>query len=339
MEEKFGAKAKKGFDRTVDEDVKSGAIRRVYLLFGEESYLKQQKKKLLLSAVVNADDNMNFSAFEGKHTNVAEIIDLAETMPFLAEYRVILIENSGLFKTSAPEQLVDYLANIPDHACLIFVEEEVDKRGKLYKAAAKHGAAVEYARLDQATLSKWVLSRIGKEGKQISESTLQSLLVRLGDDMAFIENELEKLFCYTADRPTIERADLDAVLSGQMNDNIFDMVNAFSTRDRKKAFSLYYELLEQKESPFHILILIVRQFNLLLQLKDLREQGLSTSVMAQRMGSPDWLIKKNLSQANAFSLPRLKAAVADGVQAEEAFKTGRLDERTAVELYLSKYSA
>lgn len=338
MAAKTNSKAKKGLDQTIDEDVKSGAIRRVYLLFGEETYLRRQKKALLLSAVTNPDDNMNFSSYEGKSINISEIIDLAETMPFLAEYRVILIENSGYFKNAAPDELVAYLEAIPDSTCIIFSEDEVDKRSRLYKAVTKYGAAAEYARLDQATLSKWVIGKIGKEKKKISERTLQSFLFRCGEDMEAIDTELEKLFCYTYERDVITEEDLDTIISGQMTDNIFDMVTAFSTRDQRKAFTLYYELLEQKESPYHILFLVIRQMNQLLQLKDLRGRGLDTHAIAERTGSPDWLVRKNLSQANAFSLPELEAAVKDGVSAEEAFKTGRMDERTAVELFLSKYS-
>ena len=56
------------------------------------------------------------------------------------------------------------------------------------------------------------------------------------------------------------------------------------------------------------------------------------------MGSPDWLIRKNLAQAKGFSLETLKSAIKDGIEAEEAFKTGRLSEHTAVELFLTKYS-
>lgn len=338
MAAKTYGKKNKSFDQTIDEDIRTGTFRRVYLLFGEESYLKRQKKKLLLDAVRSADDEMNFTTFEGKNPNVGAIIDLAETMPFLAEYRVVLVENSLWFKNAAPDSLVDYLENIPEQTILIFSEDEVDKRSRLYKAVTKHGAAVEYARLDSAMLSKWVQGKIAKEGKKISESTLQAFLFRSGDDMEFLNNELEKLFCYTYGRDAITMDDLDAVCSGQSNDTIFDMVNAFASRDRKKAFSLYYELLTKRESPLHILLLVMRQLNQLLQLADLRAQGFDLRAIAEKLGSPEWLVRKNLGQAEQFSYERLRSAVADGAEAETSVKTGRMDERTAVELFLSQYS-
>ncbi len=338
MAAKNSSKAKKSIDQTVDEDIASGSIRPVYLLFGEETYLLRQKKKLLLDAVRNPDDNMNFSTFEGKGIRPAEIIDLAETLPFLAERRVLLVENSGFFKNAAPNELVEYIDVIPEAACLIFAESDVDKRGRLYKAVSKKGAAVEYNRLDQDTLSKWIASRIRKEGKQISRDTLERFLIRSGDNMEFIDCELEKLLSYTVGRDAITNEDLNAICSGQMTDDIFAMVNAFSAHDRKTAFTLYYRLLENRESPYHILFLVIRQLNLLMQIRDLAGRHLGTREIAERMGSPDWLVRKNLAQANGFSLETLKNAVKDGVEAEEAFKSGRLTEHTAVELFLTKYS-
>lgn len=89
--------------------------------------------------MVPEGDTMNYSYFEGKKTSVAEVTDLAETMPFLAEKRLIVLENTGFFKTASPE-LADYLKEMPETTCMIFVEREVDKRGKLYKAVKTKGA-------------------------------------------------------------------------------------------------------------------------------------------------------------------------------------------------------
>ena len=168
MPKKTSRKEKYELPRVVDEDVKAHAFKRVYLLFGEDSYLRLQKKKMLLDALRNPDDSMNFTLFEGKGIDVAQIIDLAETMPFLADYRVILVENSLFFKNAAPDALIDYLPTIPESTCLIFCEDEVDKRGKLYKAVASAGAAAEYKHPDGEMLTKWVLGQVAKEKKKIS---------------------------------------------------------------------------------------------------------------------------------------------------------------------------
>ena len=96
----------------LNEDIKSGQLKKVYLLYGEEAYLRKQYKDRLKAAIVG-DDTMNYHYFEGKNIAVGEVIDLAETLPFFAEKRLIVIENSGLFK-SGGEQLSEYLAGITE---------------------------------------------------------------------------------------------------------------------------------------------------------------------------------------------------------------------------------
>ena len=86
--------------KTIDEDIKNGTFRQLYLLYGEEVYLKKQYKDKLVKAMTTEGDTMNFSAFEGKDTVTGQLIDLAETLPFFAERRVILVEDSGFFKSS-----------------------------------------------------------------------------------------------------------------------------------------------------------------------------------------------------------------------------------------------
>ena len=108
------------------EDLKNGVFRRAYLLHGEEAYLRKMYKDRLLQTLADPEDTMNVSRYEGKGINPKEIIDLAETMPFFAERRVILIENSGFFKTST-EELASYLPSVPESCSIIFVEDEIYK--------------------------------------------------------------------------------------------------------------------------------------------------------------------------------------------------------------------
>ena len=99
--------------KTIDADIKAGSFQPVYLLYGEEAYLKNQYKKKLQQALSREGDTMNAAYYEGKNINPGEIIDLAETLPFFAEHRLILIENSGIFKLKQPcEELAEYICNI-----------------------------------------------------------------------------------------------------------------------------------------------------------------------------------------------------------------------------------
>jgi DNA polymerase-3 subunit delta len=280
---------------------------------------------------------MNFTAFEGKDIHPGEVIDLAETLPFFAERRVILVENSGFFKNSC-EELAAYLPQVAPSTHFIFVEEEVDKRSKTYKAVQKAGKVAEFPAQKEELLTKWILNRLKKEEKNITGSVMQLFLSRTGTDMGNIDRELEKLLCYTMDKNVIEAADVEAITTEQTTNKIFEMVNAIVEHNQRKALDLYYDLLALKEPPMRIMFLISRQFQILMNIRDMATKGLDQQTMALKAGIPPFAVKRNITQAKGFSMEQLKQALRDGVELEEAVKTGRMNDQMAVEIFIMKYS-
>ena len=253
--------------KNIQEDIKTENFKQVYLLYGEEGHLKQQYRQKLLKALMPQEDTMNTAFYEGKNINVKEIIDLAETMPFFAERIVIMLQNTGVFKNKCDE-LADYISEgLPDYLCMVFVEEEVDKRGRMFKAVKKVGRIGEFAVQDIKTLTTWILGRMGKEQKKITQRDMELFLTMTGTDMSRITMELEKLLSYTIGRDVITREDILAVCSAQITNKIFEMVRAVTDKQQERALQLYYDLLALKEPPMRILFLIARQFNQLLQTK------------------------------------------------------------------------
>ena len=209
--------------------------------------------------MVPEGDTMNYSCYEGKKTDVKEIIDLAETLPFFSERRLIVFEDTGFFKTGGND-LADYISGgIPQTTYFIFVENEVDKRSRMYKAVKAKGHIVELGAQDENTLRKWVSGLVRKEKKEMSQPDIAYFLNKVGTDMENITKELEKLFCYCLDREVVTRKDVDAVCVTQITNHIFDMVNAVAAKDQRKALDLYYDLLALKESPMRILALMSKR--------------------------------------------------------------------------------
>ena len=324
--------------KTIDNDIKMGQLKNVYLLYGTEDYLKRQYRDKLKHALVEPDDTMNFSAYEGKDINPKELIDLSETLPFFKEKRMILVENSGFFKNSC-DDLAEYMSQVPESTCFVFVEEEVDKRSKLFKAASRAGSVVEFETPKEDMLIRWILGRIQREGKKITQSVMQLFLSKTGSDMENIDKELEKLICYTLDKTEISAADVEAICTGQTENKIFEMIDAISAKNQKKALDLYYDLLALKEAPMRILFLIARQFQNLLLIKSMSAKGYPAVSIEKTAGMPSFAVQKNLRQAGAFKINQLKEAIEDCGQAEEDVKTGRMADQLAVELLIVKYSA
>ena len=324
--------------KSINEDIKTGQFKQAYLLYGEEAYLKKQYKDKLTKAMLPESDTVNYAYYEGKGTNPAELIDLAETMPFFADRRLIVVENSGFFKNATPE-LADYIKNMPETACFIFVESEVDKRGKMYKAVKDKGRAVEMGRQDEKTLLYWLAGMVKKEGKQIKESTARYLVAKTGTDMENLEKEMEKLFSYTLGQTEITVQDVDEICTTQVTNKIFDMVEAVAAKQQKQALDYYYDLLALKEPPMRILYLLARQFKLLMEVKELSGRGYDKPQIAKTAGLHPFVAGKYIKQCRSFSKEELRSIMEEAANTEEMVKTGRLNDRMSVELFIVKYSS
>jgi len=321
----------------INEDIKNNSFSQMYLLFGEEAYLRKQYKDKLRAALSADGDTMNCHYYEGKGVIVGEIIDLAETMPFLAERRVIILENTELFRHGG-EALAEYLTAPSPTAFFVFVETQIDKRSKLYKTVQGGGVVAEFSIQDESTLKKWILGMIKRENKNISGNALNAFLAKTGTDMENIRKELEKLFCYCLDKEAITEEDIDEICTRKVSNQIFDMVNAIAGRQQSLALSLYYDLLALREAPMRILFLIGRQFHILLMVKDMKKRGYDNKTIALRAGIPPFAVGKYAAQASKFKTEDLKRAIADCVESDWAVKTGRMNDRMSVELLIIKYS-
>lgn len=324
--------------KRVLEDIKNQNFKSVYLFYGEENYLKRQYRDRLVHAMNPEGDTMNMAHFEGKGIDVKEVISLGETLPFFAERRILVLEDTGFFKGQCPE-LPEYLGKLPEYLCMIFVEDEVDKRSRMYKAVKNVGAVVEFAVQDERTLMRWVLGILTREGKKITQRDMEFFLMKTGTDMTNIEMELEKLLSYTMGRDVVTAGDIEEVCTNQITNRIFEMVRAVSEQNQRKALDLYYDLLSLKEPPMRILFLLARQFNMMLQVKDLQRLGFDQKGMADKLGIQSFIVRNYVSFARKFPMERLRQAVEDFTSTEEDVKTGRLQDVMSVELMIVKYSA
>lgn len=324
--------------RRILEDIKTGNYSHIYLLCGTEDYLRNQYRNKLKVALLGDGDQMNLSVYEGAGVNPIEVIDMAQTMPFLSERRVLVLENTGLCKGSA-DALAEYMKEIPEFTYFVFDEKDVDKRSKLYKAIKSYGHIAEFGQQDEGTLRKWIDGRVKKEGKQMDMSTISFFLQRTGTDMENIEKELEKLICFTMKKDTITIPDVEEITTKRLENRVFDMISYLSQKKQKETLQLYYDLLALREAPMKILALMARQFNMLLQIKTLKDKGFPQKTVAEKMKIQPFIVGKYWAQCSLFTNEELKSALTACVQTDEDVKTGKITDKIGVELLLIKYSA
>lgn len=325
--------------KNVRHDLDSGNIKKLYLIYGEEEYLKKNIKNQFIKTITGDKENMNCSLFEGKNVELKEVMNMCDTLPFFSERRLVLMENTGVLK-KADDKFSEYIKNgIPDTTCLVIIESEMDKRSKIYKTIKSSGYACECAHPKASELTKWILGMLGKEGKNITKPVMEYFLALSGNDMEKIAVELEKLFCYTLEKDVIEKEDIDAICSPEINGKIFAMIDAMGEKKQKETLELYYDLINTREAPLKILYMISRQFNIMLQVKELVSQGYSSKDIAGKLSMSPFVIGGAVKQCRNFSFKAIRKAVSDAIDTEEAIKNGRLEEKTGVEMLLIRFSS
>ena len=322
--------------KTIKEHIKTNQYKPAYLLYGTEDYLKKSYQVKLKDGILGTGDEMNYTYFEGKGIEVERIVESAQTLPFFAEHRLIVIKNSGFFKNQ--NNLADYIRDFPDTTVLVFVEQEVDKRNRLFKAVKEIGVVSEMTEMDEKNLKMWIAAQLQRAGKKVTENTVSFLLNQVGTSMNILTNELEKLICFAMDREVITIEDIEEVCTVQITGKIFAMVDSIASGNQDQALKLYYDLLTLREKPLSILFLITRHFNILLQVKELADNGYNGSVIAQKVSVPPFAVNKYITQSKNFTMGRLKEALETCATIEEEIKTGRMNEIMGVEILIVTYS-
>lgn len=317
--------------------MKNGTFARFYLLYGAEDYLRGSFKRQLKEALLAGGDEMNCSVFEGKRDSFTEVLDIAGTLPFFAERRVVIVENSGVF-TSASE-LASELPSVPDSTVIVFVEKEADKRTKLYKFVKENGYVCEFTVPTPEEMKRYTAGYLGQAGKRISTDTCSYFVENCAPDMFALRNELDKLINYTGERNVVEMQDILDVCIVQVVGRIFDMTDAIAVGNRDRAIALYLDLLSLREKPMGILYLIRSHFLRLLGIKKMKNEHKSDEEIASTMKIPSWTIKKYNAQLKAFSYSKLKAAAEYATEVEADFKSGRIGEQLGVEIMIVKLSS
>lgn len=320
----------------LNSDIKSGQYKQLYLLYGEEGYLRRNYMKSLKKGIIG-DDDMNYTYYEGKDITISAVRDMGDTMPFFAERRLIVIENSGWCK-SGGDALADYIDAIPSYLYIVLVEPEVDKRTKLFKKIKNDGTAVEMVAYTGDKQKLWVASLLKKNDKKMTERDIEHLISLTGDDMVNIQSEVDKLVNYVGERQVITARDADDIVTRQIGDHIFKMVDAMGQRNQRLALSYYYDLLSRREAPFKILALVARQFNLLLQTKELVGKRDMDKDIAAKIKVNPYFVKDYKRQAANFDYDTLRRALEACAKADEDIKFGRMSDKLSVELLVVEFS-
>ncbi|MHC1747532.1 MAG: DNA polymerase III subunit delta [Cellulosilyticaceae bacterium] len=310
-----------------------------YLLMGEDDCLREKFIRNLKQTVLSAqDDMMNLVQLEGKDVSALQIIEACETMPFFADKKMVFVVDSGLVKAGKKEEtekLVKWLSNLPSYVVLVFSESEVDKRNQLYKKIKTEYTVNTFVYPgEEQALS--ILTGIARDRGAIIERGVLNYFVRsMPENLTYMMNEFEKLLDY-AKGEVITTMHINEVCVFSLEQQVFQLVKEVVNKQAANALQIYNTLILRKESPVGVLVLIARQYRVILQVKYLMKNQSSEKLIASEVGIPYFVVRDTLKQAEKYNFKQLEQILEYCLESDVALKTGKLEPIKCVELLIMK---
>jgi DNA polymerase III subunit delta len=331
----------------------------LYILWGEDQYSIEEK---LVEIKTSLGDlsllSTNTSILEGQKLTVNELKAVGVAMPFLSSKRLVIIK--GLLerfepksKSSSPKKssgngvktdesraLADCIIGFPESTVTIMTDV-VETRGSplknnpLFNALAGKAETTSFPLLKSTKLSQWVQNRATKLGGSISTQSTNLLIELIGGDLYIMTNELNKLVAFTGGR-RIEEKDVRAVVTAAQEVDIFTIVDAIMDRQAGLAEQILHKLFQNGVVPPQILVLLARQVQTLVQLKELKSQKRPSAEIQAKTGLFNiYAWSKLSSRADKYTMDRLKMIYHSILQTDLAIKTGKYDGDLALNLLIA----
>jgi len=313
--------------------VKAGKAQGVFLFDGPEENIKAAALQSLRKAILpEGMEELNESVMDNPASDA--IIAACETLPFLADKRLVIIrEHPALTgRADADEKLISYLAHVPDSCVLIFLARgKADARKKLYTTIKKHGAFVTFAPLTDAEVEQWIVRIFQSLGKGCSQHVASVLAFTVGSDTALLRTEIDKLAALAGDRDEILESDVQAVATRSVECTVFEMVDAVVAGQEGKAFALLRDMLTTGSDRLGILAMLLRQFRLMQHIKIMQYEKVPVPAIKQKLGVAPFAADRMLRQAAGYSGGQVKQAVDICLQTEYRVKSGQMNQEGSLE--------
>ncbi|WP_307342763.1 DNA polymerase III subunit delta [Metabacillus malikii] len=328
-------------------DIKKKKLDNLYLLLGKEAFLMQETVQLIVDAVLLEEEkDFNLSVYDMEETSIETAVEDAETLPFMGEKRLVIIKNP-IFLTSEKKKekvehnigkLETYLNSPAPYTILLFLApyEKLDERKKITKLIKKQASLIEMNALKEQETIEWITSIAEEEAVYFSKEAIEELILLTAGDLMNMHQELRKLSTYVGQGGQITPETVRLLVARSLEQNIFELIDHVIHRRSKEALQIFYDLLKNNEEPIKILSLLVNQFRLILQVKELANTGYGQQQVANTLKVHPFRVKLALQQAKLFHSEELAQILIDLAEADYEMKTGKKDKQLIIELFLLK---
>lgn len=313
-----------------------------YLFHGDDVYAQKETVARLLNKLGDpAMLDLNTSRFSGAFSFV-DLRQACDALPFLTPARVTIITDFFAAKPGKDflAELVAYLPQLPGTTRLIFLESQpLRDNNVLLKLAREltNGYEKLFVRPQGSELERWIQQRVGKKGGHISPQAVHLLAVNVGNDLDILDNEIEKLVNYKGpdESAVIAPADVTLLSPYVAAASIFDLVDALGNRNGRRASLLLQQKLNEGIDPFYLFSMFVRQFRLLIQVKELADAGYRPQGISRELKLHSFVVGKLFQQARGFSQRELEQIYRRLLDVDVDVKTGQDDMQTALYLLVA----
>ncbi len=316
----------------------------IYLLNGDDEYAIAEYLNDLIGKMGDpALAELNTARLDGRTYNLDDLPQITNAVPFLTRRRLVILTSPTARLASEParKKFCDQLEKIPETTALVLVENQVLTERRR-TTAKEHWLEAWANQHPERTLVKqfllprgpemvrWIQAKAKEAGGQFTILAAQQLVQLVGEEPRQVDQEIQKLLAYVNYKRPVELDDVQAVTADTAEGDIFQLVDAVGHRNEKQALAMLQRLLEEQDA-LSIFGMVVRQFRLLLQVREQMDEGCSPEETAQAVHMHLFVAKKITVQARSFSLPALEAIYHHLLDLDRATKTGRMDGELALQ--------
>ena len=312
----------------------------VYLLYGEDNYLKNEFVKKAKKSFWELQIGINYIQID--ESNVNNVISDIETPAFGYERKMIIVKNANLMqkKNAISDKLSEYLNDadkqILDSIELIIVEDSVEKNA-LFNTISKIGMIKEFNEQKISQLITKVKSISAAYGVQIQENVAQYFIECTGTNMEDIINEIRKLIEYAGKGGTIKKEDIDSLTIKKSESVIFDLTDNLGKKNIHEAINVLHDLIYAKEPVQKILVMLYNHFKKLYIVQLSNGQNVAQNLKLKP--NQTFLVSKYQNQAKFFTQDEIRNLLNEFMYIDEASKSGNLDINVGLESVLCRYCA
>jgi DNA polymerase III subunit delta len=301
----------------------------IIFLYGPDSFRSIEKLKSLKERFTTEVDKsgLNLISIDGEKTNINDINKAIATRSFLSSKRMIVIKSIFSAGKAVQNEVLellksgDYRDGEKDNV-IIFWNEKVDKRSSLYKYLNVAKFKEEFLVLEAGQLTQFILKRVVDGGGKINQQNAYLLSSKSDGNLWALSGEIDKLLAKKK-KGEIEKEDIEQSVLFKIDDNIFNLVDAVANRNKKLALKLIHDQLESGVNELYLHTMIVRQFRILIQVKNELEKGGSNNrEIASELGIHPFVVQKAMPQARSYEMDYLKKIYAKLLEIDIRLKLG-----------------